>query len=125
MPQEKYRNLMPSVHFQSSGKMEIAFSAIHHIYPQLEVADLQKECESISSQFKAAWKKILIFAAIAVCSVIIGAASTGIGSGLIAGVIFKIEMEGGKLSGITMSGIEKIESLKASGSENDFFMFRG
>ena len=38
---------------------------------------------------------------------------------------FKIEMEGGKLSGITMSGIEMIESLKASGSENDFFMFRG
>ncbi|MBR0032908.1 MAG: NHLP family bacteriocin export ABC transporter peptidase/permease/ATPase subunit [Treponema sp.] len=35
---------------------------------------------------------------------------------------FKIEMEGGKLSGITMSGIEMIESLKASGSENDFFM---
>ncbi|WP_296320489.1 NHLP family bacteriocin export ABC transporter peptidase/permease/ATPase subunit [Treponema sp. UBA3813] len=35
---------------------------------------------------------------------------------------FKIEMEEGKLSGITMSGIEMIESLKASGSENDFFM---
>ena len=35
---------------------------------------------------------------------------------------FKIEMESGKLSGITMSGIEMIESLKASGSENDFFM---
>lgn len=35
---------------------------------------------------------------------------------------FKIEMEGGKLSGITMSGIEMIESIKASGSENDFFM---
>ncbi|MCR4822615.1 MAG: NHLP family bacteriocin export ABC transporter peptidase/permease/ATPase subunit [Treponema sp.] len=35
---------------------------------------------------------------------------------------FKIEMEGGKLSGITMSGIDMIESLKASGSENDFFM---
>ena len=35
---------------------------------------------------------------------------------------FKIEMEGGKLSGITMSGIEMIESLKASGAENDFFM---
>ena len=35
---------------------------------------------------------------------------------------FKIEMEAGKLSGITMSGIEMIESLKASGSENDFFM---
>ena len=72
---------------EASSCPEIAFSAIHHIYPQLEVADLQKECESISSQFKAAWKKILIFAAIAVCSVIIGAASTGIGSGLIAGVI--------------------------------------
>ena len=35
---------------------------------------------------------------------------------------FKIEMEAGKLSGITMSGIDMIESLKASGSENDFFM---
>lgn len=35
---------------------------------------------------------------------------------------FKIQMESGKLSGITMSGIEMIESLKASGSENDFFM---
>ncbi len=35
---------------------------------------------------------------------------------------FKIQMEEGKLSGITMSGIEMIESLKASGSENDFFM---
>ena len=35
---------------------------------------------------------------------------------------FKIEMEGGKLSGITMSGIEMIESLKASGAENDYFM---
>lgn len=35
---------------------------------------------------------------------------------------FKIQMEAGKLSGITMSGIEMIESLKASGSENDFFM---
>ncbi len=34
---------------------------------------------------------------------------------------FKIEMEGGKLSGTTISGIEMIESLKASGSENDFF----
>ncbi len=35
---------------------------------------------------------------------------------------FKIQMEDGKLSGITMSGIDMIESLKASGSENDFFM---
>ena len=35
---------------------------------------------------------------------------------------FKIEMESGKLSGITMSGIEMIESIKASGSENDYFM---
>ena len=35
---------------------------------------------------------------------------------------FKLQMEGGKLSGITMSGIEMIESLKASGSENDYFM---
>jgi len=35
---------------------------------------------------------------------------------------FKIQMEGGKLSGITMSGIDMIESLKASGCENDFFM---
>ena len=35
---------------------------------------------------------------------------------------FKIEMETGKLNGITMSGIDMIESLKASGSENDFFM---
>lgn len=35
---------------------------------------------------------------------------------------FKIQMEEGKLSGITMSGIDMIESLKASGSENDFFM---
>ena len=35
---------------------------------------------------------------------------------------FKIEMEEGKLSGITMSGIDMIESLKASGCENDFFM---
>jgi NHLM bacteriocin system ABC transporter peptidase/ATP-binding protein len=34
---------------------------------------------------------------------------------------FKIEMESGKLSGTTISGIEMIESLKASGSENDFF----
>ena len=35
---------------------------------------------------------------------------------------FKIQMEGGKLDGITMSGIEMIESIKASGSENDFFI---
>ena len=35
---------------------------------------------------------------------------------------FKIQMEGGKLDGITMSGIEMIESIKASGSENDFFV---
>ena len=35
---------------------------------------------------------------------------------------FKIEMETGKMNGITMSGIDMIESLKASGSENDFFM---
>lgn len=35
---------------------------------------------------------------------------------------YKIQMESGKMSGITMSGIEMIESIKASGSENDFFM---
>ncbi len=35
---------------------------------------------------------------------------------------FKIEMERGKMNGITMSGIDMIESLKASGAENDFFM---
>lgn len=35
---------------------------------------------------------------------------------------FKLQMESGKLSGITMSGIDMMESLKASGSENDFFM---
>ena len=35
---------------------------------------------------------------------------------------FKIQMESGKLGGITMSGLEMIESIKASGSENDFFM---
>lgn len=35
---------------------------------------------------------------------------------------FKLQMDSGKLSGMTMSGIEMIESLKASGSENDFFM---
>lgn len=35
---------------------------------------------------------------------------------------YKIQMESGKMSGITMSGISMIESLKASGSENDFFM---
>ena len=35
---------------------------------------------------------------------------------------FKIQMESGKLGGITMSGFEMIESIKASGSENDFFM---
>ncbi len=35
---------------------------------------------------------------------------------------YKIQMESGKMSGITMSGIGMIESIKASGSENDFFM---
>lgn len=35
---------------------------------------------------------------------------------------FKIQMESGKLSGLTMSGISMVESIKASGSENDFFM---
>ncbi|MBQ4014774.1 MAG: NHLP family bacteriocin export ABC transporter peptidase/permease/ATPase subunit [Treponema sp.] len=34
----------------------------------------------------------------------------------------KIQLEAGKLMGTTMSGIEMIESIKASGSENDFFM---
>ena len=34
----------------------------------------------------------------------------------------RLQMESGKLSGITMSGIDMIESLKASGSENNFFM---
>lgn len=42
-------------------------------------------------------------------------------AGKIKNKSFKIQMEGGKLSGITMSGIEMIESLKANGSENDFF----
>lgn len=35
---------------------------------------------------------------------------------------YKIQMESGKLSGLTMSGISMIESIKASGAENDFFM---
>lgn len=34
----------------------------------------------------------------------------------------KVQLEAGKLMGTTMSGIEMIESVKASGSENDFFM---
>lgn len=42
-------------------------------------------------------------------------------AGKIKNKSFKIQMEEGKLSGVTMSGIEMIESLKANGSENDFF----
>lgn len=42
-------------------------------------------------------------------------------AGKIKNKSFKIQMESGKLSGVTMSGIEMIESLKANGSENDFF----
>lgn len=72
---------------EASSCPEIAFSAIHHIYPELEIADLQKEWKSISSQFKTTWKKILVFAAIAVCSILIGATSAGTGAGLIASVI--------------------------------------
>ena len=34
----------------------------------------------------------------------------------------KIQMEGGKLDGLTMSGLNMIESIKASASESDFFM---
>jgi len=43
-------------------------------------------------------------------------------SELIKNKSLKLQMESGKLSGITMSGIDMIESLKASGAENDFFM---
>ncbi len=42
-------------------------------------------------------------------------------AGKIKNKSFKIQMESGKLSGVIMSGIEMIESLKANGSENDFF----
>lgn len=42
-------------------------------------------------------------------------------AGKIKNKSFKLQMEGGKLSGVMMSGIEMIESLKANGSENDFF----
>lgn len=45
-----------------------------------------------------------------------------ISSGRIKNKTFKLQMESGKFNGITMSGIDIIESLKASGSENDFFM---
>ena len=34
----------------------------------------------------------------------------------------KIQMEGGKLDGLTMSALNMIESIKASASESDFFM---
>ena len=34
----------------------------------------------------------------------------------------KIQMEGGKLDGLTMAGLNMIESIKASASESDFFM---
>jgi len=42
-------------------------------------------------------------------------------AGKIKNKSFRIQMESGKLSGYTMSGIDMIESLKANGSENDFF----
>jgi len=42
-------------------------------------------------------------------------------AGRIKNKSFKLQMESGKLEGVAMSGIEMIESLKANGSENDFF----
>ena len=61
-------------------------------------------------------------AAVSVALTLVTAAVFKLTSERIKNKSLKIQLESGKLLGTTMSGIEMIESMKASGSENDFFM---
>lgn len=61
-------------------------------------------------------------AAVSVALTLVTAAVFKLTSERIKNKSLKIQLEAGKLMGTTMSGIEMIESVKASGAENDFFM---
>lgn len=62
-----------------------------------------------------------VLAVISIFSIGLNILSLKLSSEGIKNGTFKIQLEKGKLDGLTMSGIAMIESLKASGSENDFF----